>query len=93
MLRSRILQFKSRAFRSNNDASAIPLILFVITIVSCGALYSLFFVEVAYPNLQYLIPASEYKVFLMMLMYAIPLFVIFVGVVALFFVKRGGSLL
>lgn len=76
-----------RRFLSNNDASVVPILLFVITIVSCGALYSLFFVEVAYPSLSGLVAASDSKTFIMMLMYAIPLFVILVGVLSL--VKAG----
>jgi len=71
----------------NNEASAVPLILFILTIVCCGALYSLFFIEVAYPYLKGLIPPSDSKIFIMMMIYAIPLFVLGVGVVAL--VKEG----
>jgi len=69
-----------RKLIDNNVCSAVPLILFILTIVSCGALYTLFFVEVAYPSLLYMIPDSDSKTFIMMGMYAIPLFVILIGV-------------
>ena len=76
-----------REFLNNNYASPVPLILFILTIVSCGALYTLFMVEVAYPSLLYMIPDSDSKTFIMMVMYAIPLFIIIVGIFAL--VKEG----
>jgi len=78
---------KAREFKTNTDASAIPIILFVITIVSCGALYSLFFIEVAYPELKSLVPNSDSKTFIMMLMYALPLIVIVIGGISL--IKAG----
>ena len=71
----------------DNNSSVVPLLLFVITVVSCGALYTLFFVEVAYPSLLYMIPDSDSKTFIMMGMYAIPLFVLLIGVFSL--VKEG----
>ena len=71
----------------NNYASAVPLILFVLTIVGCGALYTLFFLEIAYPSLLYMVPDSDSKTFIMMVMYAIPLFVLVIGVIAV--IKAG----
>lgn len=76
-----------RKITSNNYASAVPLILFILTILSCGALYTLFFVEVAYPSLLYMIPDSDSKTFIMMGMYAIPLFILLIGVFAV--IKEG----
>ena len=76
-----------REFINNNYASPVPLILFILTIVSCGALYTLFFVEVAYPSLLYMIPDSDSKTFIMMGMYAIPLFIIVIGVFSV--IKEG----
>lgn len=76
-----------RKLRYNNNASAVPLLLFIMTIISCGALYTLFFVEVAYPSLLYMIPDSDSKTFIMMGMYAIPLFVLIIGVFAV--IKAG----
>ena len=81
-----------KKFIQNDEANAVPLILFVVTIVCIGALYSFFFLEVGYPLLAPLVPASDYKTFIMMCMYAIPMFVLIVGVVALIVegVKRKG---
>lgn len=76
-----------RKLKENNHASAVPLILFILTILSCGALYTLFMVEVAYPSLLYMVPDSDSKTFIMMGMYAIPLFIILIGVFAL--IKEG----
>ena len=76
-----------REFIKNNYGSPVPLILFIMTIISCGALYTLFFVEVAYPSLLHFVPESDSKTFIMMGMYAIPLFVILIGVFAL--IKEG----
>ena len=67
----------------DQDASAVPLILFVITIFACGGLYSLFFLEVAFPSFNSWIPDGDIKVVVLMCMYAIPLFVIVVGMLSL----------
>jgi len=74
-------------FLKDNNAGAVPLLLFALTIVVCGAFYTLFFIEIAYPNLMYLVPSSDSKTFIMMLMYAIPLFVLLILIVA--FLKSG----
>jgi len=76
-----------RKLKENNKGSVVPLVLFIVTIISCGALYTLFMVEVAYPSLLYMIPDSDSKTFIMMGMYAIPLFIILIGVFAL--IKEG----
>lgn len=67
----------------DTDANAVPLILFILTIVLCGGLYSIFFIEVIYPNLLSLVPASDTKTLISMFFYAIPLFVLVVGVISL----------
>lgn len=86
--RSGIMELKKvREFRNNREASAVPLLLFLITIISVGALYTLFFLEIGYPTLRDLVPDSDSKTFILMLTYAIPLFVLFVGVIAL--IKEG----
>ena len=72
-----------RSLLKDNYASAVPLILFVVTVFGLGALYSLLFIEVGYPIFQPMIPASDSKVFIMMCMYAIPLFILIVSVIAL----------
>ncbi len=68
----------------NNKASAIPLILFFMTIVVCGALYHLLFIQFAQPSLEHLIPSSDAKTYIMMLVYAIPLIIIIVGGISVF---------
>jgi len=76
-----------RNFLKNNKASAIPIILFLVTIVSCGALYTLFFIEIGIPAFNSLIPASDSKTFIMMLIYGLPLIVIIIGGISL--IKAG----
>lgn len=74
-----------RDLKNNNNGSAIPLILFILTIVVIGALYSLFFIEIGFPLIDTLIPiaSSPYKTFIMSAMYGIPLIVIIVGCISL----------
>ena len=74
-----------RYLSSNQDASAIPLILFVLTIVVAGALYTLFFLEIGFPILALIpIAASDTKTVIMMALYGLPLIVLVVGIVSLF---------
>lgn len=54
-----------------------------MAIFACGALYTLFFIEVGFPTFESYIPASDSKTFIMMCLYAIPLFVLVVGVISL----------
>lgn len=72
-----------KSFLRNNVASAIPLILFVLTIFSVGAVYTLLFIEFGFPTLSSFIPDSDLKTTLMLLLYSIPFFVLIVGVIAL----------
>ena len=72
-----------RQLISNNQGSAIPVILFLVTLIGCGALYTLLFLEVAQPNFEHLIPDSDSKTFIMMLIYAVPLMILIVGVISL----------
>lgn len=74
---------KIRSLKNDESGSMVPLLLYVITIFSIGALYSLFFVAVGFPSLRYLIPESDSKTFILMGMYAIPLFVLIVCTIAL----------
>jgi len=73
-----------RSILKDNSASAIPLILLLLTIFACGALYSLFFIEIAIPTFDSYIPASDAKTLTMMGIYAIPLIILVVGIVASF---------
>jgi len=72
-----------RKLISNNRGSAIPLILFFLTIFVCGALYTFLFLEFALPQFSSWIPDGDAKVFIMMGIYSIPLFIIVVGIIAL----------
>ena len=74
---------KLRPLLDNTIASAVPLILYVVTILVCGALYTLFFLEIFYPLFLYMVPASDSKVVITMVFYAIPLLVVLVGVVSI----------
>ena len=67
----------------DNNASAIPVLLFIATIIALGAMYTLFFIEIGIPYLGGFIPASDTKVFIMMFIYAIPITILIVGVVSL----------
>jgi len=73
-----------RMFWDNSEADVAPLLLFVLTVFVCGALYSLFFLEIGYSAFNHLIPSSDAKTFVLMCMYALPLFVIVVGLFSLF---------
>ena len=68
---------------SNNEASAVPLILFYLTIFACGGLYTFFFIEFGQPTFNSWIPDSDAKTFIMMCIYAIPLFIIITGILSL----------
>ena len=82
-----------RKILKNNNASAVPVILFIMTIIGCGALYTLFFLEVGLPELEDYIPDSDAKTFIMMGIYALPLFILITGVVSLLIagLKRYGG--
>lgn len=73
-----------RKLKNNNKASAVPLILFFVTIITCGAFYTLLFIKIGYPTFRDFIPEGDVKTVIMMLMYAIPLFLIIVGILATF---------
>jgi len=68
-------------------AGALPLIIALFGIIITGALYTLFFVEIGFPTLLGLVPASDSKTFIVMLLRAVPLFVLFVFIVAI--IKEG----
>jgi hypothetical protein len=68
---------------SDNYGSAVPIIYFILTIVVCGALFSLLFIEVGFPVFLGFIPASESKTFILMGLRGMLLVVLFVGVICL----------
>lgn len=80
---------KIRKLLENNQGSAVPIIIFITVILVCGALYTLFFIEVGFPifdNDDYL-PDSEYKTLIMMGIYSLPLIILLVGIFCL--IKEG----
>ena len=76
-----------RKLIKNNTGSIVPVLLFILTIFGCGALYTLFFTEIAIPSLSGFIPDSDSKTFIMMMIYLVPLIILIVGIFAL--VKEG----
>lgn len=74
-------------FKNNTDASAAPLLLFLVTIFVVGALYTLFFIEIAMPLFTGYIPASDSKTLTMMIFYGLPMIILFVGGICL--IKAG----
>jgi len=72
---------------SNNQGSAIPLILFVLTIIGAGALYTLLIIEIGQPTFDEYIPAGAVKIFVMMIIYGLPVIILSIGVIAL--IKSG----
>lgn len=72
-----------RKLKNDNHGSVVPLILFIITIFGAGALYTLFFTEVGMPALDFLIPVSDSKTFIYMVIYGLPLIILVVGVFSL----------
>jgi uncharacterized BrkB/YihY/UPF0761 family membrane protein len=72
-----------RSLKIDNNASAIPIIYFILTIVVCGALFSFFFIEIGFTTFLGYIPESDSKTFLLMMLRGIPLIILFVGVICL----------
>ena len=68
----------------NDYASVNPILLFLMTLVVTGLLYSLLFTQVFFPFFDSMIPASDSKVYLYMLFYAMPLFIVVVGMISVF---------
>ena len=68
---------------NDTRASAIPVILYVLGIIGAGALYTLLIIEIGQPTFDSYIPAGDVKIFVMMMIYGIPLFILVVGVIAL----------
>ena len=76
-----------RKLKTNNIGSAIPLILFILTIVGAGALYTLLIIEIGQPVFDQYIPNGDAKTFIMMIIYGIPVFILVIGTIAL--IKSG----
>jgi len=63
--------------------SVIPLMLFILTIITAGALYSLLFITVGFETFSSYIPDGQYKTIILLMFRAIPGIVLIVGVIAL----------
>ena len=72
-----------RKLNNNNNASAVPLILFLITIFSAGAFFALLFLEIGFPVFGDYLIDNDTTTFIRMCIYAIPLLVAVVGSLAL----------
>ena len=81
-----------RNFGRNTNGSAVPLILFIVTIIGVGAIYTLLFLFTAQPLFEGYIPDSDAKTFILMIMYAAPGIVLITGVISLLLsgLKRQG---
>ena len=67
----------------SNYGSVIPLMLFILTIITAGALYSLLFITVGFETFSSYIPDGQYKTIILLMFRAIPGIVLIVGVIAL----------
>ena len=79
-----------RKIIGNSNASVVPILIWVAVIIVCGLLYSILFIEVGFPAIESLIPDTDSKVFIMMLLYALPAIVLFVSGIAAIKNARGG---
>ncbi|MBD3263564.1 MAG: hypothetical protein GF375_00495 [Candidatus Omnitrophica bacterium] len=63
--------------KNNNEANVSIIAIYLMTIISLGALYTLLFLEFAIPNLGPLIPddLGTFKTATLTIMYAIPLII------------------
>ena len=69
-----------RTFKNNNYGNISIIAMYLMTIISLGTLYTLFFLELAIPNLAPLIPSDlgMYKTVFLMLIYGMPIIIIVV---------------
>lgn len=81
-----------RKLSGDTGGSVVPLALYVLTIFGCGALYTLFFLEVGIPLFDSYTVASDAKTYIMMVVYATPLIVMVITMLALLIsgLKREG---
>lgn len=72
-----------RNLYSNNYGSVIPVVLFIVTLVGCGALYTLFFLQFGINYFGDMVSASDSKTFILTCIYAMPIIILVIGVVSL----------
>lgn len=73
-----------RDLKNNNIGSVVPLVLFFITFFGAGALYTLFFIEIGFPALMWMLPNDDARIYIMMVIYAVPAIIVVVGIFALY---------
>ena len=73
-----------RKLITNNNGSMLILAGFILLLVAAGALYTLFFLEIAIPVFSPMIPSSDSKTMIIMLIYAIPAIITIVAVISAF---------
>jgi len=67
----------------DNKASFIPIVYFMLTIIVCGALFTLFFIEIGFPTFLDFIPNSDSKTFILMGIRGLLLIILFTGIICL----------
>jgi len=72
-----------RKLMENNTGSIVPIIYFILAIISVGALYTFFFIEFGLPQFESWIPASDSKTFIIMGIYGMPFIILVVGGISL----------
>lgn len=70
---------------NDNIGSVVPPLLFLLSLIGGGALYTLFFIEIGIPimNAWFPVPESDSKTFIFMIIYAIPIFITITALFAL----------
>jgi len=83
---------RMRSLKNNTEASAIPLILFVLGLFATGAVYTFCFIYIA-PCFYDLVPNGMFKTLILGIIYFVPLVVLLVGVLSLLLsgIKKDGS--
>jgi len=71
-----------RKLLRNDDASAIPLILFIFGLIGAGGFYTFFFIVVG-PSFHGLIPDGMMKTLILGIIYFVPAIILIVGGIAL----------
>jgi len=82
-----------RSLLADENAGAVNLILFFVTIFSCGGLFMFLIIEVGLPTFGVYIPDDDVGVFIRMCIYSIPILIAVVGTISLLISgirERGG---
>ena len=61
----------------NNEAFVIPLIVYIFTLFIGGLFYTVFILYVGIPFFEALMPVSDARTFILLLMYALPMIILF----------------